>query len=82
MRHEAPGPLGQMNEDRAPDSKTVIGPSSTSWSTIAGMRLFGLIARNSGLNWSPRPILTGIIRYSRPHSSSKIATFHPFGVGQ
>ena len=34
------------------------------------MRLFGLIARNSGLNWSPLPMLTGITRYARPHSSS------------
>jgi hypothetical protein len=49
---------------------------------IAGMRLLGLIARNSGLNWSPRPMFTGIIRYWRPHSSSMIATFQPFGVGQ
>jgi len=46
------------------------------------MRLFGLIARNSGLNWSPLPILTGTVRYSRPHSSSMMLIFQPFGVGQ
>ena len=36
----------------APDSKTLIGapPSAGASSTIAGMRLFGLIFRNSSLN--------------------------------
>ena len=35
----------------APDSKTLIGNSlSPSWSTITGMRLLGLIFKNSGLN--------------------------------
>ena len=33
------------------------GPSG---STMAGILLFGLIARNSGLNWSPAPMLTGM----------------------
>ena len=70
----------------APDSNTVTGPPPCagpgSWSTIAGMRLFGLIARNSGLNWSPAPMLTGMVRYGTPSSSSMMATFQPFGVGQ
>ena len=46
----------------APDSKRAIRPSGPSGSTIAGIRLFGLIARNSGWNWSPFPMLTGITR--------------------
>ena len=66
----------------APDSNTGIGPSGSSWSTIAGIRLFGLIARNSGWNWSPLPILTGTVRYASPHSSSMMAIFQPLGVGQ
>jgi hypothetical protein len=38
----------------APDSKTEIGrPPGPDGSTIAGMRLFGEIARNSGVNCSP-----------------------------
>jgi hypothetical protein len=45
-----------------PDSKTGTAPPGASWSTIAGMRLFGLMARNSGLNWSPAPMFTGITR--------------------
>ena len=46
----------------APDSKTEIGlPPGPSGSMIAGMRLLGEIARNSGLNWSPVPMLTGLI---------------------
>ena len=68
----------------APDSKTLIGapPPSGSWSTIAGIRLFGLIARNSGLNCSPRPMLTGTTRYGSPTSSSMMVILRPFGVGQ
>ena len=70
----------------APDSKTPTEPSPNSgagsWSTIAGIRLFGLIARNSGVNCSPLEMLTGIIRYAAPSSSSRMATFQPFGVGQ
>src|SRR5690348_510004 len=46
------------------------------------MRWFGVILRNSGLNWSPAPILTGMMLYSSPNSSSAICTFWPFGVGQ
>jgi hypothetical protein len=38
----------------APDSKTLIGaPPGPSGSTIAGMRLFGLIFKNAGANCSP-----------------------------
>ena len=47
----------------APDSNSEIGlPSGPSGSVIAGIRLLGLIARNSGLNWSPAPMLTGMTR--------------------
>src|SRR5580704_10527165 len=67
----------------AADSKSVKGfPPGPSESTIAGMRWFGVILRNSGLNWSPAPILIGITWYSRPSSSSAICTLWPFGVGQ
>src|SRR5580704_8579976 len=67
----------------AADSKSVKGfPPGPSESTIAGMRWFGVILRNSGLNWSPAPILTGITLYSRPSSSRAICTLWPFGVGQ
>src|SRR5580700_10366013 len=67
----------------AADSKSVKGfPPGPSGSTIAGMRWFGVILRNSGLNWSPAPILIGMILYSRPNSSSAICTLWPLGVGQ
>jgi hypothetical protein len=48
----------------APVSNTENGPppSDGAWSTMAGMRLLGLIARNSGLNCSPARILTGMTR--------------------
>jgi hypothetical protein len=47
----------------APDSKIEIGapPPIGSWSTIAGIRPLGEIFRNSGVSWSPRPILIGLI---------------------
>jgi hypothetical protein len=57
-------------------------PSGPSGSTIAGMRLLGLIFRNSGVNCSPLPMFTGTMRYGTPVSSKKIVIFHPFGVGQ
>jgi hypothetical protein len=41
----------------APVSNTEMG-GETLLSTSAGMRLLGLIARNSGLNWSQRPMFT------------------------
>ena len=67
----------------APDSKIEIGlPSGPWWSTIAGMRLLGEIARNCGLNCSPLDMSTGITVYGRPHSSSMIVIFQPLGVGQ
>ena len=48
----------------APDSKIASGapPPAGSSSTIAGMRPFGVIARNSGANCSPRPMFTGFTR--------------------
>jgi hypothetical protein len=49
---------------------------------MAGMRLFGLTARNSGSNCSPRPMLTGIVRYGSSISSSAMLIFQPLGVGQ
>ena len=49
---------------------------------MAGMRWFGVIARNSGLNWSPLPMLIGITLYGSPSSSSAMCTLWPFGVGQ
>src|ERR1700755_1786097 len=55
-------------------------PSGPCGSTIAGILLFGLIARKSGLNWSPAAMSTGIARYGRPHSSSMMWTLWPFGV--
>src|ERR1700745_3305080 len=67
----------------ARDSNRVKGlPPGPSGSTIAGIRWLGVIFRNSGLNWSPPPILTGITLYCRPSSSSAICTLWPFGVGQ
>src|ERR1035438_7109811 len=65
----------------APDAKSEIGlPSGPSGSTMAGILLFGLIARNSGVNCSPAPISTGIARYASPHSSSMTWILWPFGV--
>src|SRR2546422_2786255 len=79
---ELPGLAAEVLQ-MAPDSNTEIGfPPGPSGSTIAGMRLFGEIARNSGLNWSPWPMLTGYTTYGSPHSSSMIEIFQPFGVGQ
>jgi hypothetical protein len=68
----------------APDSKTEMGlPLSFGrWSTMAGIRLLGEIARNSGLNCSPLLILTGTIRYESSASSKKIVILCPLGVVQ
>ncbi len=68
----------------APDSNTGSGapPAAGAWSTIAGMRLFGEMARNSGLNCSPLPMSTGTTRCGRPVSSMNTRTFWPLGVGQ
>ena len=68
----------------APVSNTGTGgpPPGGSWSIMAGMRLLGLIFRNSGLNWSPLPMFTGTSVYGSPHSSSMMLIFQPLGVGQ
>jgi hypothetical protein len=67
----------------APDSNTEIGKlSSPLGSTIAGMRLFGEIARKAGSNCWPTPMSTPSTDYGRPHSSSMMENFHPFGGGQ
>ena len=44
----------------APDSNSASGspPPTGSWSTIAGILLFGEIARNSGRNCSPADSFT------------------------
>src|SRR3954462_11568434 len=55
------------------------GPSG---SMIAGMRLFGLILRNSGLNCSPFEMLIGTTVYGSPISSSATLILRPFGVFQ
>ncbi len=49
---------------------------------MTGILPSGATARNSGAVWAPLPMLTGIIRYGRPHSSSMIEAFQPFGVVQ
>ncbi|HEX4181916.1 MAG TPA: hypothetical protein VHY34_01510 [Caulobacteraceae bacterium] len=48
----------------APDSKMLIGspPSAGSWSISTGMRWFGFIFRKPSVNWSPRPMLQGVMR--------------------
>jgi len=47
----------------APDSNSAMGcPSGPSGSWIAGILLFGLMARNSGRNCSPAPMFTGCAR--------------------
>ncbi len=62
-----------------PDS---ISDSPFSRSTIAGILLFGLMARNSGVNCSSWLILTLCTAYSTPSSSSMMDTLRPFGVDQ
>jgi hypothetical protein len=59
----------------------VAGPGPCG-STIAGIRLLGEIARNSGVNCSPLEMSTARMLYGSPHSSSMIEIFQPFGVGQ
>src|SRR5262249_54574074 len=67
-----------------PDSKIESGapPPIGSSSTIAGIRPFGEIFRKSGVSWSPRPILIGLIVYGSPSSSSRMTLFLPLPVGQ
>ena len=65
----------------APDSKTEIGvPPGPSWSMMAGIRLFGLIFKNSGLNCSSLLMFTVWTLYGRPISSSATLILRPFGV--
>src|SRR6516225_5431336 len=67
----------------APDSNTLIGaPPGPSGSTIAGMRLFGLIFRNSGANCFPLEMFIGCTVYGRPISSRATLILRPFGVFQ
>src|SRR3954467_12243236 len=67
----------------APDSASAKRlPSGPCWSTIAGILLFGEMARNSGLNCSPAPMSTACTRYSSPVSSSMMWILCPLGVGQ
>src|SRR5258705_12525650 len=57
-------------------------PPGPSGSTIAGILLFGLIARNAGAICSPLVILTGKTWYGSPISSSATLILRPFGVFQ
>ncbi len=85
-RQPAPNPpvYAQEQDFQRSDSNTVTGapPSAGARSMIAGMRLFGENARNSGLNWSPLPMLTGWMSYFSPVSSRNIVILWPLGVGQ
>ena len=49
---------------------------------IAGMRLFGEIAKKSGLNCSPLPMFTGTSVYGIAVSSRNMVILWPLGVGQ
>ena len=49
---------------------------------IAGIRLFGLTARNYGLNWSPLPMLIQRTLQAMSHFSSMVEIFQPLGVGR
>src|SRR5260370_36101674 len=53
-----------------------------SWSTMAGMRLFGLIFKNSGLNCSSLLVSTGCSVYGRCNSSRRVEALRPLGVVQ
>jgi hypothetical protein len=63
----------------APDSKTARLPHSRS--TIAGIRPFGLIARNHGSFCSFFARFSAWTSYGSPSSSSVTDAFQPFGVG-
>src|SRR4029077_17042773 len=63
----------------APDS---IRLRPLSRSTIAGMRLLGLICRNSGLNCSSLLMSTPCAVYGNPSSSRAMETLRPLGVFQ
>src|SRR5258706_12014288 len=67
----------------APDSNTLTRlPPGPSGSTIAGILLLGLIARNAGAICSPLVMLTGTTLYGSPISSSPTLILRPFGVFQ
>src|SRR5580693_1542872 len=67
----------------APDSNTLTRlPPGPSGSTIAGILLLGLIARNAGAICSPLLMLTGKTLYGSPISSSATLILRPFGVFQ
>src|SRR3954454_23012051 len=57
-------------------------PPGPSGSTIAGVLLFGLIARQSGAICSPLVMLIGKTLYGSPISSSATLILRPFGVFQ
>ena len=63
----------------APDSKTAKSPLS--WSTIVGMRPFGLSATYQSSFCSFLSSAIGVTLYGSSISSSAIDTFQPFGVG-
>ena len=64
----------------APDSKTLIdSPSGPSGSTIAGILLFGLIARKSGVNWSAGPDVDGMDIVGEPDLLEHDGRFAPVG---
>jgi len=80
---EAAALLGQVEQDGARfEHRHRRAAAGGSWSTIAGMRLLGLMVRNAGTNCSPRPMFTNRTAYGRSISSSAIEIFQPFGVGQ
>src|SRR5258705_4704016 len=57
-------------------------PSGPSGSTIAGILLFGLMARKSGAICSPLVMLIGMTLYGSSISSSATLILRPFGVFQ
>ena len=81
-RQEFAGLLAEIEQDRArfeDADRRWPGPSG---STMAGMRLFGLIARNSGC-CSPLEMFDRLARvYGSPISSSATLILRPFGVFQ
>ena len=67
----------------APLSKTLIrSPPGPSGSTIAGILLFGLMARNEGSNCLSLVMSIGWTVYGSPISSSATLILRPFGVFQ
>jgi hypothetical protein len=55
--------------------------AGASGSTIAGIRLFGAIFRNSDVNCSPLPMLMYLTLWGTPSSSSMMLIFQPLGGG-